>query len=97
MEEKIAIAIKQGEQAPEVLAAATGEAAQQMLEIAQAHEIKVIEDEAKLEEYFKLKSQGLPLEIYEVVSEVLRFINQAHHAWINQDDIKEEIAEKNNI
>jgi type III secretion system FlhB-like substrate exporter len=91
MDEKIAIALKEGE----VIAAASGAGAQEMLKIAGEHEVKIVEDQAKLEEYFKLKTQGLPLEIYEVVSEILSFINYVHHAWVNREEpneSKEEIT-----
>ncbi len=76
LKQAVAISYEMGEEAPKILATGKGEIAERLITAAKKADVPVYEDEALAKTLGKLEiGDMIPPELYEVVAEILVFVN----------------------
>lgn len=94
-EEKVAIALKTDDQGrTRVVGVGTGAEAEKMVAQAHAHGVEVKQDAEQVEQLTQSEDaddEGVPEEIYELMSEVINFALELNEQWLSEG-AEEEVA-----
>lgn len=78
----IALRYLEGDRAPKIVATGAGELARRILELAQAHDIPIQNDDTLVDVLSKLDlGYEIPPETYRAVAEILAFLYRTDEAW----------------